>query len=201
MLARVLGVLWGSVMGAVAVGSVLEPPLIGGLGTRGALVASGLFLPLVTFLAWPHLLSIDRTATPPLRELGIPKQVPMFAPLSVAAKEHLAASLVPIAVPAGAPIVTEGEYGDRFYMIDEGEADVVQAGRHLGTRGPGDYFGEIALIRDVPRTATVTARTAVELYALDREDFLAAVTGHAAGREAAEAVVEERLATVAAPPA
>jgi CRP-like cAMP-binding protein len=83
--------------------------------------------------------------------------------------------------------------GDRFYLVIEGEADVFHQGRHVSTRGGGDYFGEIALLRDVPRTATVVARGEMRLYALERDDFLAAVTQHAAGREAGDAVVRERM--------
>ena len=60
---------------------------------------------------------------------------------------------------------------------------------------PGDWFGEIALLRDVPRTATITARTDLDLLALERDDFIAAVTGHAPSAEAAGAVVGARLST------
>jgi CRP-like cAMP-binding protein len=97
-------------------------------------------------------------------------------------------------VPAGTTIVSEGERGDDFFIIVSGHADVTIDGEHVRTQGPGDYFGEIALLRDVPRTATVTAREEVELCAIRRDDFLSVVTGHPAVRAAGEEVVRKRLA-------
>jgi CRP-like cAMP-binding protein len=91
-------------------------------------------------------------------------------------------------------IVREGDAGDRFYIVAEGKIDVSQYGGTISELGAGSYFGEIALLRDVPRTATVIARTDVVLYALDRDDFLATVTGHPASAEAAETVMSARLA-------
>jgi CRP-like cAMP-binding protein len=108
--------------------------------------------------------------------------------------EHLAGRLVPLRVEAGTVIVREGDPGDRFYLIAEGTAEVSEYGRTISELGPGGYFGEIALIRDVPRTATVTAKTPTVLYALDREEFLAAVTSHEPSAEAVEEVVSARLA-------
>jgi len=120
--------------------------------------------------------------------------VPIFAPLPGGSLEHLAARLVPLRVEPGTVIVRERDAGDRFYIVAEGSLEVSQDGFPVTELDAGDYFGEIALIRDVARTATVTARTAVVLYALDREDFLAAVTGHPPSAEAAETVVSARLA-------
>ena len=194
VLTRVLGVLWGLSMAGAAVGFALAPPLVDGLGSRGALVAVGLFLPVVTLVAWPRLAAIDRTAAPPLRELALLEGVPMFSALSLAAKERLARSLLPVEVPAGGTVITEGAHGDRFYVVVDGEADVAEGGQHRCTHGPGEYFGEIALLRDVPRTASVTARTRLALCALDRESFLDALSWHAVGRAAGEAIVGERLA-------
>jgi CRP-like cAMP-binding protein len=122
--------------------------------------------------------------------------VPLFSPLSVAAKEHVASRLTKVDVPAGEVVVRMGETGDRFYLVADGELEIAN-GVH-GTAGRGDFFGEIALLRDVPRTATVKATTASHLYALERDDFLAAVTGHSAVHAAGEAVVEERLRSTSA---
>jgi MFS family permease len=192
-LGRVLGVLWGLAMIAIGIGSVLAPPLIDGIGSRGAAVVTGIFLAVVVLAASPRLLAIDRVAAVPVEELAALDKVPMFHGLSVTAKERLASSLVPLTFGPGSVIVREGEMGDRFYIVVAGELDVAEGGRAAG-RGSSDYFGEIALLRDVPRTATVTARTPVRLFALDRDRFLSAVSGYAAGRDAGDAIVAERLA-------
>jgi CRP-like cAMP-binding protein len=122
--------------------------------------------------------------------------VPIFAPLPGTSLEHLAGRLVPMRLDAGTLIVREGDAGDRFYIVAEGEVEISESGTTLSELAAGGYFGEIALLRDVPRTATVTAKTPVVLYALDREDFLAAVTNHAPSAQAAEEVVSSRLAGV-----
>jgi len=136
--------------------------------------------------------ALDNLAAPTRQQLLV-DEVPMFAPLSLAGKERLATKLVALDVPAGEVVVRAGEVGDRFYIVDSG---AVRIGLDEGEKesGAGDYFGEIALLRDVPRTATVTATTATRLYALERADFLAAVTGHAIAEAAAHEVVDARLA-------
>jgi MFS family permease len=193
VLTRVLGVLWGLAMGAVALGSIVAPAVVGLIGPRAALVATGLILPAFALLAWRPLVAIDRSAPGPTAELALIDSVPMLAPLSLAAKEHLAETLVPVDVAVGDVVVREGDPGDRFYIVGEGELEVV--GERLRVIAhAGDHFGEIALLRDVPRTATVRAVGDSRLYALDRGDFLAAVTGHSDVRAAGEAITEERLA-------
>jgi CRP-like cAMP-binding protein len=116
----------------------------------------------------------------------------MFAPLSIATKERVASSLVPISVSAGEHVIRAGDEGDRFYIVGDGELDIDAGGRH-STAHEADYFGEIALLRNVPRTATVTAAVDSHLYALQRADFLAAITGHYAAQAAGEAVADARL--------
>jgi Cyclic nucleotide-binding domain len=194
VLTRVLGVLWGLVMGAVALGSIAAPVVVEAVGPRAAFLAVGAILPLLTLLAYRRLVEIDR-AVAPAAELELIRQVPMFAPLPIASKERVAASLVRVAVPAGRPVIRAGESGDRFYIVSSGVLDIDAAGRHT-TAGAADYFGEIALLRDLPRTATVTAAEDSVLYALDRSDFLVAVTGHSAARAAGHEVVEARIAGV-----
>jgi len=118
--------------------------------------------------------------------------VPIFAPLSLPGKERVAASLVQVSVAAGLVVISAGDAGDRFYIVADGELEIAADGLR-STAHRADYFGEIALLRDVPRTATVKASTDSRLYALQRDDFLAAVTGHAAAHAAGQAVAEERL--------
>jgi MFS family permease len=195
LLTRVFGVVFGFAVVGLGVGSIVAPALVALFGVRGALVATGLFLVAATLLAWRRLVAIDAVAVPPTRQLSLLSAVPLFEPLSVAAKEHLASRLETRSVPAGTTIVAEGEPGDYFYVIVDGHADVTVEGAHVRSQGPGDHFGEIALLRDVPRTATVTARDEMELGTIRRDDFLAVVTGHPAVRAAGEEVVRERLAT------
>jgi CRP-like cAMP-binding protein len=97
-------------------------------------------------------------------------------------------------VPAGKELVKEGDYAHEFMAIEEGEAEVLRGGQRVATLGPGDFFGEIALLRDVPRTATVRAVDPLRLYAVERDEFIAAVTGHGPTFEAAEGIVTSRLA-------
>jgi len=194
LLTRVFGVLFAFAVVGLGLGSIAAPALVAAFGVRGALIATGSFLVVATLVAWSRLVAIDAVAPPPARELSLLSVVPLFEPLSVAAKEHLASRLGARSVRAGATIVSEGEPGDYFYIVVEGHADVTIRGAHVRSQGPGDYFGEIALLRNVPRTATVTAREQMELCTIRREDFLAVVTGHPAVRMAGEAVARERLA-------
>jgi len=193
LLTRVLGVLWGLAMGGVALGSVAAPALVSTIGPRAAFVAVGALLPLLALLTWRRLVEIDRSAAPGT-ELALIAGEPMFAPLPLAAKERMAAALVPVFVTAGEVVITAGDPGDRFYIVDKGEFEI-SAGRLHARAHEGDHFGEIALLRDVARTATVTAVVDSEVWALERDDFLAAVTGHPGVRAAGEALVAERLAS------
>ncbi|HEX9350029.1 MAG TPA: MFS transporter [Gaiellaceae bacterium] len=194
LLTRVLGVVWGLAMGALALGSISAPAVVSVIGPRPALVVVGAILPVLTLVTWRGLVEIDRSVAAPAEELAVIEGVPMFAPLSIAAKEHLAATLTPVSVVAGDVVIRAGDVGDRFYIVRHGDLEVVAPGVRA-TAGDGDYFGEIALIRDVPRTATVTALADSQLYAMDRNDFLAAVTSHSGVQAAGEVVVEQRHGT------
>jgi MFS family permease len=192
VLTRVLGVVWGLAMGAVALGSIAAPALVKALGPRVAFAVVGAILPLLAILTYRRLVEIDR-AVVPAAELDLVKGVPMFAPLSIAGKERVAASLIPVSVAAGDAVIRAGEIGDRFYVVGSGALEVDAPGRRV-TAGAGDYFGEIALLQDIPRTATGTATADSLVYALERADFLAVVTGHSAADAAGREVVETRMA-------
>ena len=200
VLARVFGVIQMLWWLALAFGALVAPALVGWLGIRTALVVTGSALVVLVALLWRPLRAIDaRAVAPEATELRILASVPIFAPLPGMSLEHLAGRLVPLRVDSGTVIVRQGDEGDRFYMLVEGKVEVSEDGKPISSLDAGGYFGEIALLRDLPRTATVTASTPVVLYALDRDDFLAAVTGHAPSAQAAEDVVSARLAGLPTP--
>jgi MFS family permease len=195
VLARVFGLEEALQMVGLAIGSAAAPILISAFGDAGALAAAGLFLALVALLAWPRLRRIDREAhIAPAEWIWLLRSIPIFAPLPQARLERLASHAIPLQVPSGTVLIREGDEGDRFYAILEGTADVTSGGRVVATHTSGGYVGEIALLRDVPRTATVTARTDLSLLALERADFLAAVTGSRVGRMRAHQEADRRIA-------
>jgi MFS family permease len=195
VLGRVFGAVESLIIGAMGIGAIIAPPLVGWIGVRGALIATGCLLPALGLVFWHRLGSIDAAFALPARQLALLRAIQIFAPLPPAQIERLARELVPVRASAGEAVVREGEAGDRFYIVDSGELEVTVEGSPVRRLGSGDHFGEIALLRDVPRTATVTAVGEVNLYALDRDEFIAAVTGHAPSVEAADAVISQRLAT------
>jgi MFS family permease len=193
VLARVFGVLHSAFYLTGGIGAIVAPPLINWLGIRGALIATGAVLPVVTIPTFGLLARIDRTLRVPTAELAQLRAIPMFAPLPAPTLEALALSMTRKEVPAGETIFRQGDHGDRFYIIDSGEIEIEIDGREANVLGPGEHFGEIALLRDIPRTASARARKQTQLYALERDAFLGAVTGHAGSSEEAETVVVARL--------
>jgi MFS family permease len=196
VLGRVFGAVQSLWVGAIGLGSILAPLAIELVGIEGALIVTGSILPILAGLLWRRLSALDRAAPVPERELELLRGIEFFRPLPAPTLEGLAGAMAAVRVEPGREIVREGEAGDRFYVIASGQAEVMKDGRVINEEGPGEYFGEIALLRDVPRTATVRAKTEVELRALERDDFIAAVTGHAASAEAADSVVATRLSSL-----
>jgi MFS family permease len=198
VLGRVFGVLESLLLGTMALGALVMPGVISLVGTRAALVATGLLLPALVVVTLPGLRRIDADARVPAEALELLRHLPLFAPLPPTVLERLASSAAAVHVDPMAEAVTQGAPGERFYVIRSGRATVEIDGAETGELGPGDFFGEIALLRDVPRTATVRALEPLDLYALERDDFLAAVTGHAPSRAAADSIVAARLPAGAA---
>ena len=193
VLARVFGVLESLIFVALAAGALATPGLVAAIGPRPALAVAGVLLPTVLVPLWRRLAAIDASARVPSAPLELLRAIPLFASLPPPVLERLAASAAEVTAPPGAAVVEQSAPGDLFYVVSSGRAAVEIDGTRSGRLGPGDFFGEIALLRDVPRTATVRALDELRLYSLEGDVFVAAVTGHAQSREAAESVVAARL--------
>jgi hypothetical protein len=193
VLGRVFGLVEGLTMLSVAVGSMIVPLLVVIGGADAALVGVGCILPATAILSAPRLLRLDRDSRIPLVEIRLLRSVDMFASLPPSVIESLARSLVPLRLGVGDVLIREGEKGDAYYTIADGRFAVSQAGQTLTEVGRGTGIGEIALLRDVARTATVTALLPSLVYSLPREMFLGAVTGHAPARSVAESKVARTL--------
>ena len=193
LIARVFGIVEGLANLALALGAILVPALVAIGGSTLALVGVGLVLPLIALTAGRSLRSIDEQAVVPVVEISLLRSLPLFAALDAPELESLAGSLQRIDVEAGTEIARQGEIGDRFYVVASGTVEAVQDGRTIRTLRHGEGFGEIALLHDVPRTATCRAVEPSTLYALDKESFLSALTHHPAARTAAEDLARDRL--------
>ena len=193
VLARVFGLQESLVSLTVGLGAFITALLVDLTSVRAALVIVGLLCPVLVPVAWRRLRRLDRYIGKLDREVGLLHGVPMLQPLPLPAIEQLARGLEPVHVPAGKAVFRQGDPADRFYVIDTGAAEVVGDGRLVTTLGPGDGFGEIGLLRRVPRTATVRAATDLELQALTCDRFLPVVTGFPPSSREAGAEVEEML--------
>ena len=193
VLARVFGVLEGLNMAALAVGSVLVSLVTGLIDLRAAVIVFAAFLPIAVALAFPWLRAIDRRALVPARALRLLRRLPLFEALDPPVLEGLARSATWLPATAGDVLIREGDIGDRFYVLEAGAVRVTRGDAHLRDFDqPGDGFGEIALLRDVPRTATVTVLRESMLLMLGREPFLNAVC-HPAAHAEAHRIADERV--------
>lgn len=193
VMARVFGVLESIVAISIGLGSILASGVIAWLGLEAALVAIGLLCPVLALASWWRLRRLDRAVGALDVEVGLLQRVPMFQPLPLPAIEQLARGLEPVEVAAGRAVFAQGDIGDRYYVIQNGEAEVIGDGRVVATLGEGEGFGEIALLRRTRRTATVRARTTLDLKALASERFTAVVLGYAPSADAAATSVDEQL--------
>ena len=193
VLGRVFAVLESLMLGALAIGSLVTPAIVSWLGSRGALIAVGVSAPILLLPLLPSLRRVDAESVIAEEPLKLLPRIEIFAELPEPVLERLAASATAISVAAGGVVVSRGEVGNHFYAIASGKAAVELDNGTTRELDPGDFFGEIALLRDVPRTATVRALEPLRLFAVERDEFLVAVTGHDPTLAVAENVVTSRL--------
>ena len=192
-LGRIRGSLESVRLGAMALGSILVPALVALVGIRWTLGISAVILPAYLALRSQSLRRLELGAPLDERHYELLRASPIFSPLPVATLERLCHEVDERTFSASETIISEGDPGDCFYLIERGEVEVFEGEEFKRTQGPGEGFGEIALLHDVLRTATVRAKSAAALLSLDREHFLEAVTGHSRARETAATLAAERL--------
>jgi MFS family permease len=190
ILGRMIGSLEAGRQGALALGSVVAAVGVEVVGVRGALIALGALVPLFVGLCWTRLREVGAPVDE--RRYELLRNNPIFAPLPLATLERLSQDLVPVEAPGESDIIVQGEVGDRFFLIDEGEVEVIENGVFRRKEGPGESFGEIALLHDTPRTATVRTTAPSRFFALESDSFLFAVTGHMRSHQRARTVIGER---------
>jgi hypothetical protein len=193
VLARVFGVEETLEVLALGLGSVLAAGLVAVFDVRVAIIVAGAVLPVTALVAAARLSKTEAAAPVPERAFRLVRAIPMFQSLPVATIENLALRAEEHTYAPGQAIVVQGEIGDAFHVIADGEVEVVADGARLCRRGGGDFFGEIALLRDAPRMATVSATQPVTTLMIEREHFLGAISGHARSTGTADAIVRDRL--------
>jgi len=197
LLGRVFGLAEGLTMAGLAAGALLVPALVHLGGSRLALLGVAAVLPLAAAAGGRALFGLDSGTPVPVVQIALLRSLPLFADLPAPELEGLAAALTPATVPAGTELIRQGDPGDAYYAIAAGELDALQDGHLLRRCARGEGVGEIALLRDVPRTATVVAHTDATVYKLDRAPFLTAVLGHAPTQRHADRIADTRLAAPA----
>jgi MFS family permease len=194
VLARVFGLLESLGALAVGLGAVAASALVEAADVRTALVVVGVVCPVLVLAASRRLARLDRSIGVRDQEIALLQGVPMLGPLPLPAIEQLARGLHPVAAPAGSVLFEQGDPGDVYYVIEDGEVEVLGDGQVVATLGAGEGFGEIALLRSGPRTATVRAATDLRLQVLTSESFLPVVTGFTPSAQEAGTSVEAMLA-------
>jgi Na+/melibiose symporter-like transporter len=195
ILTRVFGAVEAIWMLAYAGGAAIAPALEASIGLSSSFVAFGAVVPIAALVGIRGLRRVDEAGVVPERQLELLGQISIFAPLPRIDLERIARQMDLLSIPVGTDVIRQGDLGDRFYVVESGAFEILVDGRRIDTTGVGGFFGEIALIHDVPRTATVRAIESSEVWALDQEEFLATVTGLPQSRSAADEVSAERLRT------
>ena len=193
VLARVFAGFEGIITLGVAVGAFVAPVLINALGVQPALVVFGVIPPVTVLACWHALRVLDDRVRVRDVDVALLHGIPMLRPLPEATIEQLAARLTRVQVPAGALVFEQGDEGDDFYVVERGRADVIRDGQSIAPLESGAGFGEIALIHDCRRTASVRATTALTLRTLNRSVFVAAVTGYPQSAQAVDRVITSHL--------
>lgn len=162
-------------MTGLALGTLAAPVLVGLVGPQNAFIAAGCFLPLTAVASYRALRRLDVGAAVPADVLALLTRVPFLAVLAPRLVERMARDAIAEQAQMGEVLIREGDVGTRFYVVASGRASVSVAGSRVREIGSGDWVGEVALLRAVPRTATVTALTDVSLWVVERESFLASM--------------------------
>ncbi|MDQ4038398.1 MAG: MFS transporter [Actinomycetota bacterium] len=190
---RAWGAFYSAGQGMIALGSLAAPILIALVGLSWAMGVTGVLLALSPLLLWRRLRSVDAAAAARPEVVELLRQVPTFAPLTGIGLEHLAKSTHELTLLDAEPVVRQDDAGELFYVVVQGQVSVSQAGLERRRLGPGDSFGEIALLKSVPRTATVTSVGPSRLLSIDGDSFVAAVTGHRVAEQLAQDAAADLL--------
>jgi MFS family permease len=192
---RVISALEAGRLLAMALGSLGAILLVEWLHPDGALIVLGALMPVFVVVCWARLRAFEVGAPVAEGPYHLLRENSIFAPLPIATVERLSHDLTAIEFGAGEEVIVQGEHGDRFFVIESGKVEVFENGEFRRHEGPGESFGEIALLHDVPRTATVRTTEPTRLLALEREQFLTAVTGHRRSHQLAGDIVDDRWAS------
>lgn len=173
----------------LALGVVLVRVALAVAGLKAALFAPALVGSLLLVARWHRLRTIDDAAVVPQVQIQLLRSLSLFAALPIQTIEGLARRLVLVFAPRGSNVITEGDHGDCYYCVADGTLSVTRKGRRVQTLTRGDGVGELALLRDIPRQATVTADSDALLYRLDKRSFLEMISSSPTASSMAEAAI------------
>ena len=177
----------------LSLGGIVGSILVERLGIDAALVITGLVLPIAAILSLPAARRLDEAAQGFEQRAGILRRIALFRPLPLAALERLAGGMQQVHYAPGDRLMTEGEWGDEYVILEDGAAEISVHGDVVNRVAAGEGVGEIGLLRSTPRTATVEATEAVDGWVIDCPTFVAVVTGQDESLVAADMVIAERL--------